>query len=95
MLPFYGISTSILTGQSRQIAKVVKNHNDKTFFLTNMSVPSDTHVSNKIFEKLSKYKDLEIEVSKMWLLINNNTASSYWCIRYGGKGCPKLCFGNP
>ena len=29
---------------------------------------SDTNVSHKIFEKLSKYKDLEIEVTKMWYL---------------------------
>ena len=28
-------------------------------------MPSDTNVSLKIFEKLSKYKDLEIEVTKM------------------------------
>ena len=33
-----------------------------------MSVPSDTNVSFKIFEKLSKYKDLEIEVTKIWHL---------------------------
>ena len=33
-----------------------------------MSVPSDTNVSLKIFEKLSKYKDLEIEATKMWHL---------------------------
>ena len=30
---------------------VVKNHNDKTCFLIDMSVPSDTNVSLKIFEK--------------------------------------------
>ena len=46
---------------------VVKNHNDKTF-LIDMSVASDTNVSLKIFEKLSKCKDLEIEVTKMWHL---------------------------
>ena len=33
-----------------------------------MSVPSDTNVSLKIFEKLSKCKDFEIEVTKMWHL---------------------------
>ena len=33
-----------------------------------MSVPSVTKLSLKIFEKLSKYKDLEIEVTKMWHL---------------------------
>ena len=31
-----------------------------------MSVPSDKNVSSKTFEKLSKYKDLEIEIEKMW-----------------------------
>ena len=33
-----------------------------------MSVPSDTNVSLKIFEKLSKHKDLKVEVTKMWHL---------------------------
>ena len=33
-----------------------------------MSVTSDTNVSLKIFDKLSKYKDLEVEVTKMWQL---------------------------
>ena len=44
----------------------VKNHNDKTGFPIDMSVPNDTNVSLKIFEKLSKYKDLEIELTKIW-----------------------------
>ena len=47
---------------------VVKNHNDKTCFLIDMSAPSDTNVLFKIFEQLSKYRDLEIEVTKMWHL---------------------------
>ena len=33
-----------------------------------MSVPSDVNVSLKIFEKLSKYKYLEKEVTIMWHL---------------------------
>ena len=39
---------------------IVKNHNDKTCFLIDISVPCDINVSLKIFEKLSKCKDLEI-----------------------------------
>ena len=31
-----------------------------------MSVPSDSNISAKDFEKLSKYKDLEIEIAKVW-----------------------------
>ena len=45
-----------------------KNHNDKTCFLINMAVPSDTNLSLKIFEKLSIYKDLAKKVTKMWHL---------------------------
>ena len=33
-----------------------------------MSVPSDTNVLLKIFEKLSKYKDLQREVIRVWHL---------------------------
>ena len=47
---------------------VVKNDNDKTCFLIDMSVLSATSASLKTFEKLGKYKDLEIEVTKMWYL---------------------------
>ena len=46
---------------------VIKNHKDKIVFSL-MSVPSDTSVSLKIFENLSKYKDLKIEVTKLWHL---------------------------
>ena len=31
-----------------------------------MSVASDSNISAKEFEKLSKYKDLEIECAKIW-----------------------------
>ena len=33
-----------------------------------MPVPSDTNLSHKILEKLSKYKGLEIEVTEVWHL---------------------------
>ena len=56
------------TSQANRPDIVVKNHNDEPYFLIDMSVPSDTNVSLRISEKLSKYKDLEIEVIEMWLL---------------------------
>ena len=31
-----------------------------------MSMPSDGNISAKEFQKLSRYKDLEIEIAKMW-----------------------------
>ena len=36
--------------------------------MMDMAVPSDQNISLKEFQKLSKYKDLEIEVTKMWKL---------------------------
>ena len=45
---------------------VIKDKLNKKCKLIDMSVPSDNNVSAKEFEKLSKYKDLEIEVSRMW-----------------------------
>ena len=56
------------TIQANRTDIVVKNHNAKTCFLIDMSVPSNTNVSLKIFEKLGKYKDLETEVTKTWHL---------------------------
>ena len=36
--------------------------------MIDVAVPSDENISLKEFQKLSKYKDLEIEVTKMWKL---------------------------
>ena len=41
---------------------VVKDFLGNVCYLIDMSVPSDKNVSSKTFEKLSKYKDLEIEI---------------------------------
>ena len=30
------------------------------------AIPSDNNTSNKVSEKRSKYKDLEIEITRMW-----------------------------
>ena len=45
---------------------VVKDRKEKACMLIDMTVPSERNVSMKEVEKLSKYKDLEIEVTKMW-----------------------------
>ena len=57
-----------------------------------MSVPSDANVSLKTFEKLSKYKDLEIEVTKMWHFKTTTTLPVVIAIRYGGKNLPLIMF---
>ena len=47
---------------------VVKDLNKKKCTLIDMTVPADRNIAPKEFEKLSKYKDLEIEIQKMWHL---------------------------
>ena len=39
--------------------------------MLDVAVPSDKNISLKEFQMLSKYKDLEIEVTKMWKLRPN------------------------
>ena len=45
---------------------VVKNKKERTCQLIDMSVPIERNTSLKVTEKLSKYKDLEIEIERMW-----------------------------
>ena len=76
------------TIQANRSDIVVKNHNDKTCFLIDMSVPSDTNVSLKIFEKVSKYKDLEIEATKMWHLKTTTLQVVIGALRVVAKTAP-------
>ena len=45
---------------------VLKNKKDKTCLLIHMTIPLDASTSVKTTEKLTKHKDLEIEVKRMW-----------------------------
>ena len=45
---------------------VIKDYAERTCLLIDMTCPQDTNVSKKEYKKLSNYKDLQIEVTKMW-----------------------------
>ena len=45
---------------------VIKNKQEKRCLLIDMSIPTRKNPSVKVTERLSKYKDLEIEVERMW-----------------------------
>ena len=47
---------------------IIKDYETKTCFLIDMTNPSERNTSVKELEKLRKYKDLEIEIVKMWHL---------------------------
>ena len=49
---------------------IIKNYEERTYNMMDLAVPSDQNISLKEFQKLSKYKDLEIEVTKIWKLKN-------------------------
>ena len=38
----------------------------KSYPLIDMSIPTEKNTSGKVTERLSKYKDLEIEIERMW-----------------------------
>ena len=45
---------------------IVKDSVNSTCKLTDMTVPSDRNIALKEIEKKSKYKDLELEIQRMW-----------------------------
>ena len=42
-----------------------KDHGNRCYKLIDVSVPSDQNTSTKVTEKISKYKDLEIDITKI------------------------------
>ena len=45
---------------------VVKDKKERTCLLMDMFIPTERNISLKTMEKLTKYKDLEIEIEKTW-----------------------------
>ena len=44
---------------------MIKDHGNRCCKIIEVSVPSDQNTSTKVTEKISKYKDLEIEITKI------------------------------
>jgi hypothetical protein len=45
---------------------IIKNKKDKTCLLIDVAIPSDKNVIHKEAEKKLKYKNLNIEIQRMW-----------------------------
>ena len=54
------------TMQANRTGILIKHKQNKTSQLRDMSVLSDGNISAKESERLSRHKDLEIEIAKMW-----------------------------
>lgn len=68
---------------------VLHDKQKNTCLLIDISVPDDANIILKESEKISKYKDLEIEVNRMW-----NTRTKVVPIIVGALGSLKIGFNN-
>ena len=68
---------------------IVKDIKEKTCLLIDMSIPTDQNISAKEFDKLSKYKDLEIEIQRMWKLRMSTVPVIVGALGMIKKGCQK------
>ena len=56
---------------------ILKCKDQKSWLLIDIAIPTDKNISTKVTEKLSKYKDLEIEIERMWGMKPGNTSSDW------------------
>ena len=61
----FGIHTDKMISANRPDI-IIKYKEEKQCILIDMSVPCDANITTKEFEKKSKYKNLEIEIQRMW-----------------------------
>ena len=54
-----------------------------------MSVPTDNNISVNEYNKITKYKDLEIEIEKIWHLKTNIMPVTVWTRSMNNKGTDK------
>ena len=84
-----------ITIQANRPDTVIKHKQNKTCQFIDMSVPSDSNISAKKFEKLSKYKDLDIEIAKMWKMKTKTIPVIVWALGMIKKGTQKYVNENP
>lgn len=68
---------------------VVHNRRKKTCLLIDVAIPDDANILTKEAEKINKYRDLEIEVKRMW-----NTKTKIVPVIIGALGTLKKGFNN-
>ena len=45
---------------------IIRDHANKKCQIIDMAVPSDRNTSVKVVEKIFNYKDLEVDIARMW-----------------------------
>ena len=64
---------------------IVKDLVNSTCKLIDMTVP-DGNIALKEIEKKSKYKDLELEIQRMWQMKTASDPCGCWCAWYSKEG---------
>ena len=68
---------------------ISKDKQERTFMLIDIAITSDRNTSVIVAEKLSKYRDLETEITKMWRLKTVAVPVDIGTIRVVKKGIEK------
>ncbi|XP_017778986.1 PREDICTED: uncharacterized protein LOC108564450 [Nicrophorus vespilloides] len=66
---------------------IINNKREKRCTLIDVSVPADANIAAREIEKRCKYKDLEIEIARMW-----NTKTKVVPVVVGALGTLKIGF---
>jgi len=74
---------------------VIKDKQEKSCLLIDMSIPTEKNTSVKVTERLSKYKDLGIEIERMWRDEGHNDPSCDWSAGTNKKGLGEIHQTNP
>lgn len=56
------------TTQANRLDIIVKGIKEKTFFIIDMSIPTRSELRCEEFDNISKYRDIEIEIGRIWNL---------------------------
>ena len=75
--------------QANRADIIVMDFKKKTCLLIDMSIPTDQNIPAKEFVKLSKYKDLEIEIQRMWKLRTSTVPVIVGALDMTKKGCQR------
>ena len=69
---------------------ILKTFEENACIMTDVTLPADKNISLRDFQKLSKYKDLEIEVTKKWKLRTKTIPVITGALCMMRKGTPKF-----
>ena len=65
---------------------IVNDSVNSTCKMIDMTIAWDTNIAPREIEKKSKYKDLKLEIQRMWQMKNRSDPCCCWCAWYSKEG---------